>query len=549
MAGWVDLNSTTKGGVGAIAAVVFAIAALAILGPKSPVAEPASETVLSDPAVESSAGVAPVEILSPDLTTPTIDVLRVTLDGTTTLAGRTEPAANVSIRLDGQEVATVASGTSGQFATVFTLLPSEAPRLLSLIATLADGTVLVGAESVAVAPIRLPKAPEPMQIAAAESVTESTAEPIAEAQVEPVAESATQSVAEPEGAEPAAPAALKLTESGVEVMQPATPVPAEIAAEVSLDVIAYTDSGAVQLAGTGFAGAILRLYLDNIEAASVIVGEDGRWSLTSDSIAPGLYTLRIDQLDAAGKVTSRLETPFQRETYEALAAANARAAEESAPVVQPAAEPATEPAAAPLVVGDATPEVPALSDNDAATPETSLVEPDTQGIQSDAVAEAEPSVAQPAAPEPTAPEPAAPEPAAPEPAAPESDVAEIAAPKSADAVATTNAAPEAPATELATASQPQITTDTTALQAPILEPTTLSTQAPGPEAPSTETAPAASSGPITITVQPGFTLWAIARENFGSGIMYVQVFEANKDKIRNPDLIYPGQVLSVPASP
>ena len=539
MAGWVDLNSTTKGGVGAIAAVVLAIAAWAILGPKSPVAEPASETVLSDPAVESSAGVAPVEILSPDLTTPTIDVLRVTLDGTTTLAGRTEPAANVSIRLDGQEVATVASGTSGQFATVFTLLPSEAPRLLSLIATLADGTVLLGAESVAVAPIRLPKAPEPVQIAAAESVTESTAEPIAEAQVEPVAESATQSVAEPEGAEPAAPAALKLTESGVEVMQPATPVPAEIAAEVSLDVIAYTDSGAVQLAGTGFAGAILRLYLDNIEAASVIVGEDGRWSLTSDSIAPGLYTLRIDQLDAAGKVTSRLETPFQRETYEALAAASAPPAEKSAAVVQPAAEPATEPAAAPLVVGDATSEVPALSDNDAATPETSLVEPDTQGIQSDAVAEAEPSVAQPTAPEP----------AAPEPAAPESDVAEIAAPESADAVATTNAAPEAPATELATASQPQITTDTTALQAPILEPTTLSTQAPGPEAPSTETAPAASSGPITITVQPGFTLWAIARENFGSGIMYVQVFEANKDKIRNPDLIYPGQVLSVPASP
>jgi nucleoid-associated protein YgaU len=62
-------------------------------------------------------------------------------------------------------------------------------------------------------------------------------------------------------------------------------------------------------------------------------------------------------------------------------------------------------------------------------------------------------------------------------------------------------------------------------------------------------APAASPGTITITVQPGFTLWAIAEESFGSGILYVLVFEANKDKIKDPDLIYPGQVLSVPAAP
>ena len=64
-----------------------------------------------------------------------------------------------------------------------------------------------------------------------------------------------------------------------------------------------------------------------------------------------------------------------------------------------------------------------------------------------------------------------------------------------------------------------------------------------------DTAPAASPGPITITVLPGFTLWAIAKKNLGNGVMYVQVFEANKDKIKDPDLIYPGQVFTVPASP
>ncbi len=50
----------------------------------------------------------------------------------------------------------------------------------------------------------------------------------------------------------------------------------------------------------------------------------------------------------------------------------------------------------------------------------------------------------------------------------------------------------------------------------------------------------------TRTVQPGATLWAIAEERYGAGILYVSVFEANRDRIRNPDLIYPGQVFVLP---
>ena len=50
----------------------------------------------------------------------------------------------------------------------------------------------------------------------------------------------------------------------------------------------------------------------------------------------------------------------------------------------------------------------------------------------------------------------------------------------------------------------------------------------------------------TRTIQPGNTLWAIAEERYGSGVLYVNVFEANKDRIRDPDLIYPGQVFLMP---
>ena len=60
---------------------------------------------------------------------------------------------------------------------------------------------------------------------------------------------------------------------------------------------------------------------------------------------------------------------------------------------------------------------------------------------------------------------------------------------------------------------------------------------------------APSTSPVRInivTVQPGNTLWAIARKRYGDGLLYVQVFEANSDKIKNPDLIYPGQLFDLP---
>ncbi len=60
-------------------------------------------------------------------------------------------------------------------------------------------------------------------------------------------------------------------------------------------------------------------------------------------------------------------------------------------------------------------------------------------------------------------------------------------------------------------------------------------------------AAAAQDGPIkAITVQKGATLWAIARDRYGDGQLYVRVFEANAASIRDPDLIYPGQIFDLP---
>lgn len=51
-----------------------------------------------------------------------------------------------------------------------------------------------------------------------------------------------------------------------------------------------------------------------------------------------------------------------------------------------------------------------------------------------------------------------------------------------------------------------------------------------------------------VVVQPGNSLWRIARKAFGSGFQYTVIYEANKDQIRDPDLIYPGQIFDVPGA-
>jgi nucleoid-associated protein YgaU len=58
--------------------------------------------------------------------------------------------------------------------------------------------------------------------------------------------------------------------------------------------------------------------------------------------------------------------------------------------------------------------------------------------------------------------------------------------------------------------------------------------------------PGAPGPDAQVTVQPGGNLWTIARLQYGSGVLYTQIFAANSELIRDPDLIYPGQVLAVP---
>ena len=239
----------------------------------------------------------------------------------------------------------------------------------------------------------------------------------------------------------------------------------------------------------------MRLYLDNAEKVALTVPGDGRWMTKLPDTPPGVYLLRADQFDATGKVASRFETPFKRETLEALAAAagHLAAPPEPEPEVAAAAE-----VAAPSVAE----EVP-VPEPEAATQETAIA---TAEPEATAAPEALVEV-QPATP------------------VEEMVLAEV------EPVAEPLPAPE-------TALEPA--------PAPALEPAPQPAAKPAPD-PAPEPAPVpAVAALVTVTVQPGYTLWGIAQESYGDGVLYVQLFEANRDLIKDPDLIYPGQVFSLP---
>lgn len=50
----------------------------------------------------------------------------------------------------------------------------------------------------------------------------------------------------------------------------------------------------------------------------------------------------------------------------------------------------------------------------------------------------------------------------------------------------------------------------------------------------------------TTVVSRGDSLWRISRVTYGAGMRYAVVYKANRDQIRNPNLIYPGQIFVLP---
>lgn len=518
--------------------------------------EPKEETVAAAP--------APVEEEPAPTIVPSFDLVRVDAEGNTVVAGAAAPGAMLGILLDGAEVALAPVDTAGKFAAILAIEPSDAPRVLSLVERREDGDVPSDA-TVIVAPVvavaEAVVAPEVVEDPAATDVaepevkqenaepevastevedaatddvvaeTEETAlqvnndeQPIEEV-VESVSEESVDEAPKPEAKEetaaavpaskPKAPAVIVSDSEGVRVVQPAAPEEAtpEVLAAVSIDSISYTDAGAVMVSGRGNPSAFVRLYLDNALAATTQIDDAGLWSTQLEDVAGGLYELRADEVDESAKVLSRVVTPFKRETPETVAKARAQAE----------------------AVAEA-----AAQEPDAQTGQLVETATKTEAADEDATAETATVVSTPEAAS-DATDASAPKVAAAEDAVNETVETETA---SSEAQAAASEVSVAEVAEAETGVEETAPSSPAETEAPT---TTQTSETSSQPEQATKPVPAAAQPPVRIvTVQPGATLWAIARDRYGEGQLYLQVFEANKDKIRDPDLIYPGQVFTVP---
>ncbi|MGC8202590.1 LysM peptidoglycan-binding domain-containing protein [Aliiroseovarius sp. PTFE2010] len=338
---------------------------------------------------ENATGAGPGrETAAPDATTPTqnpigrTDLHRIAPDGAVTIAGQTGADQTVSIRMGGQEIATARAGADGFFTALFDIPASDQARAMRVGLMKNDGSFNEFAV-VAIAPGQV----RARAVAVASDTDAQIAPHDQAAQTDEPTQPATSVGSETRdnaGPHSAAPNVIVADASGVRLVQRADSA-AGPTRDLSIDTITYDAVGEVELSGRAANGGFVRLYVDNAPIGTAQVQPDGQWRSTLPGVDTGVYTLRVDQIDDTGRVTSRAETPFQREASAQLAA----------------------------------------------------MQPDAQ-------------------------------------------------------------------------------------------------------------AQAARAGIAQITVQPGNTLWGIATDSYGSGFLYVKVFEANRDAIRDPDLIYPGQVFDVP---
>lgn len=378
---------------------------------------PPTETALTDAATESAETETSVpkpvttaqsqQIVADALAAPVFDVVRVDPDGNTVIAGSAAPGSRVVILMDEDELEAPEAGADGEFVSLLSLPLSDAPRVLTLRAEL-GGQSAISKDQIIIAPSPAsaraaltmpagdavptaggtpPSAPvATVNVETVEATAESSQTPSTDTPAAVVTTALAPDAPTPPESEPAPEltpvTVLRANEDGVEVMQSSAPQKAA-SSQVTLDTISYSAEGEVLLRGTAEDGAAVRVYLDNKPVTDLDTNAKGRFRGKIGAAEPGIYTLRLDEVDADGQVLSRLETPFKRESPE---------------VLQPA------------------------------------------------------------------------------------------------------------------------------------EDTSEDTDSPV----------------RAVTVQTGDTLWAISRDRYGDGVLYVKVVEANRDSIKNPDLIYPGQVFAIP---
>ena len=307
----------------------------------------------------------PTTAEEPAVTPPSFDTVRITPDGWAVIAGRAEPGARVTVRSASIDLGWETADRRGEWTLVPYIAIPPGDHELWAIATLPDGTqvesehVLVvsvpdpdedgGSVLAVLVPregegrstvLQKPEAKdEPVDMAsrddAAPDETPADAPDTAETPdtadtpgmadagdpSDTADEADTADAADTAGTETAAAAPETATGGTPDEDQVAAAEPSDAADEgpIVLGSVDYDDKGDLTFTGKGEPETDLNVYIDDEHVATVETTEEGDWQVEPEAdVEPGSYTLRVDQVDPAGVVLARIETPLVRARPELL---------------------------------------------------------------------------------------------------------------------------------------------------------------------------------------------------------------------------------------
>ncbi|WP_274629443.1 LysM peptidoglycan-binding domain-containing protein [Arvimicrobium flavum] len=471
---------------------------IAAIDPNKPIAEDAA------PQPVAPADGSPV---------PTFDLVRVEADGSMVIAGKAAPKARVELLTAGDAIGEGRAGEGGDFVIVLDkpLAPGDyqitirATNPQAAVASTQTAIVSIpkeaGGQVLAMIeepgkPSEIITVPQPAPSATAAQPTEQ--KPAEAASEQPAGSDGAagqakpnESVAQADPAKPAETAAAEPTPA----QQPAVAQPGGPTPDVAVEAVEI-DGPKVFVAGRAPAGSSVRVYAGESPLGESKASPAGRFLVEALKDLPvGNYIVRADVIGPDGvQVIARAAVPFEREPGENIAA------------VAPPSDGSVGSGSGPFVPApDAAPA-------NAATPAAG--EAPSSGAQGTAAASADAQPSGNAGQQETGEWPA--------PAVPAQAPAATGEPAPSGATAAGTADQSAPPA----ASQPaDVAAAATATQA---------------------TAPALQPVASAVIIRRGDSLWRISKRVYGRGIRYSTIYLANQDQIRDPDLIWPGQVFNVP---
>ena len=213
------------------------------------------------------------------ITAPSFDIVRITPQGDTVMAGRAKPGVKVAIYDGANKIGEVVANKRGQWVFVPTSPLAPGNRRLSLKMINPDGSAVASESDVVLV------VPEKGKDIAGKSVDQ-----------------------------PSQPLAMKVPAkpgSGVEILQKPRPDAPDIT--LTIDAIDYDDSGKLDIIGKAPPAANINLYLNNNFFGRGKSNHRGLWRQTPErKVNPGIYTVRADLIGNDGEVKNRIEVVFAR---------------------------------------------------------------------------------------------------------------------------------------------------------------------------------------------------------------------------------------------